>query len=57
MEDCERDLVDDDARSNRCRLTTTVEYYDDDGRVVEVVEVVVDDQTRKRNWRAEVEAD
>jgi len=43
VEGCERDLVDDDARSNRCRLTTTVEYYDDDGRVVEVVEVVVDD--------------
>lgn len=57
MVDCERGLGDDDARSNRCRLPMKIDYYDDDVRVVEEVEVVVDDQTRKRNWRAEVEAD
>ena len=55
MVDCERGLGDDDARSNRCRLPMKIDYYDDDERVVEEVEVVVDDQTRRWSWRPETE--
>lgn len=32
-----------------------IDYYDDDVRVVEEVEVVVDDQTRRWSWRPETE--